>query len=436
MAQIKDITVVNPHTLELQSDAFKGDTIDLNDLQQVDVSYIENLIKQNQDRIYNQKIEGARAQWKLEAKNFEDDLEKKHQATINDLNIKIAQLSQQVSSASKEASLQISKEYDLKVQSLQFQIDTLQRNLKSEVAQAKLQQEMEDKEIIAKANADLMQDKIDFNNKLNEKDKKIDELTRIKSASSVKKLGEDLETWCNNEYKNYELSGFQYCTWEKDNTLVLAEGDSGKGTKADYIFRVYSSEEHSEDTELASVCMDMKNENPDSNPNNKKKNSDYYKKLDSDRLKKKCSYAALVSELEMDGPNDPPIFKVKDYKDMYVVRPAYFISFLSIIQSLGNKYNEIINEVHKEQRDFKDSQEILSEFAAMKDTYFDKPLATLEKQIAEIQKQSQNINEANAKLSATANNIADSVIETMREKIDRFDIQKVVKHIENHHNSK
>ena len=90
----------------------------------------------------------------------------------------------------------------------------------------------------------------------------------------------------------------------------------------------------------------MKNENPESKT--KKKNADYYKKLDSDRTKKNCEYALLVSELEMDKFNDAPIVKVTDYPKMYMVRPPYFIAFLSIIESLGKKYKDLLEKVNKE----------------------------------------------------------------------------------------
>ena len=63
---------------------------------------------------------------------------------------------------------------------------------------------------------------------------------------------------------------FFNCTWIKDNQ-VMKDEDEDKGSKADYIFKVFASEEHKENEELTSVCLEMKNENPSST--NKKKNA-------------------------------------------------------------------------------------------------------------------------------------------------------------------
>ena len=52
---------------------------------------------------------------------------------------------------------------------------------------------------------------------------------------------------------------------------------------------------YNENELLASVCLDMKDENPDSK--NKLKNSDHYSALDKNRNKKGCKYAVLVSTL-------------------------------------------------------------------------------------------------------------------------------------------
>ena len=95
----------------------------------------------------------------------------------------------------------------------------------------------------------------------------------------------------------------------------------------DYIFKVYASSSHKENELLTSVACEMKNESP--NSTNKKKNSDHFLKLDKDRKKKGCEYALLISELEWDQANDVPIRKVVGYEKMYVVRPQYFITFLS-----------------------------------------------------------------------------------------------------------
>ena len=181
--------------------------------------------------------------------------------------------------------------------------------------------------------------KEEYSNIIKEKEDVINQLQRQKANLNVKQTGEDLEAWCDNTVKEAMQNGFLNCTWQKDNEVIKEEGEQ-KGSKADYIFRIYSDNLHIEQTEIASICMDMKDENPDSI--NKKSNSDYYKQLDKNRVKKNCKYALLVSNLEMDKPNIIPIYKVREYEDMYVVRPAYLITFLNMITSLATKYSSLI----------------------------------------------------------------------------------------------
>ena len=147
----------------------------------------------------------------------------------------------------------------------------------------------------------------------------------------------------NTKFKKALFTGFRAIYIDKDNVSIKEDGET-KGTKADYIFKVFCDEEKS--MELASVACEMKSEDP--NSTNKRKNSDHYKKLDADRKKKNCEYALLVSELEWNDDNDVPIRKVKDYDKMYVVRPQYFITFLNIIASLANKYQSVLLEKKKE----------------------------------------------------------------------------------------
>jgi hypothetical protein len=78
---------------------------------------------------------------------------------------------------------------------------------------------------------------------------KIASLQLSKSLLNVKQLGEELENWCNNEYQHYAISGFDTCTWEKDNKSIKDPLDA-KGTKADYIFKVYATNEKNEEESI------------------------------------------------------------------------------------------------------------------------------------------------------------------------------------------
>ena len=243
------------------------------------------------------------------------------------------------------------------------------------------------------------------------------QLQRQKSALNVKQTGEDLEAWCNNEVLSYMQNGLEQCTWEKDNQVIRYE-DETKGSKADYIFSIFSS--RLKDIPLTRVCLDMKDENPDSV--NKKKNADYYKALDLNRRKKDCKYAVLVSNLELDKPNDIPIFKVCEYEDMYVVRPAYLMTFLNMLVSLTTRFAELVLTKEQERLELKTLLQLKEDFESLKKTYLDKPLEALGRNIDEIRKQNDKITDASRKIGEYCDTITRSYLNEIENKLARFDL--------------
>ena len=79
----------------------------------------------------------------------------------------------------------------------------------------------------------------------------------------------------------------------------------------------------------------------------KKKNSDFFKKLDKDRTDKKCEYAVLVSLLEKDNEYYDDIVTVHDYKLMYVIRPQHFITLIGFLRQANTKSQHLQNEIHR-----------------------------------------------------------------------------------------
>lgn len=277
-----------------------------------------------------------------------------------------------------------------------------------------------EKELEEKHNSDLAK----LKQELEETQTKYNQLSLTKSFQNVKTLGEELEKWCTQEYENAALAGFNNCTWQKDNDVIKENGEN-KGTKADFIFKVFSDTPSKCAYPISSVCLEMKNESNVST--NRKKNSDYYKKLDDDRNKKGCEYALLVSELEWDTANDSPIKKVSEYEKMFVVRPQYMITFLSIIYSLSTKYSEIINAKNKEALNLKESQELIDEFESLKKTYLEKPLIALEKQVDEINKNNDKIIDAANKNRDLISKLITDTLSTIENKIEKFNIIKLAK---------
>ena len=456
--------LINERQLELLEDAKIGDIIDLNELVEVDLAFLNTKINSEATSLYQKSLN---AQYELRVKELNNeknnalkDLENKKDKEIADLNNKIANLNKENLHNIEKTKLEIKANYEREINDLNYKLNN--KDLEKNNALKDLENK-KDKEIADLNNkiANLNKENInnvektklelkniyereinDLNYKLNNKDKdyeldkinliskydkkitdlenNINNLKLVKSSLNVKKLGEELEKWCYEEYQNYAVTGFKNCTFLKDNESVKDDTDS-KGSKADYIFKIYSNDEYN--TILSSVCCEMKNEDP--NSLNKKKNSDHFKKLDSDRNKKGCEYALLISELEWDSTNDSPIKVIPDYPKMYLVRPPYFIVFLGIIYSLALKYQDILLAKDKENLELKDKQELIDNFNELINTYINKPIDSLNKKIEDILNNSQTITKANQKIIDICNEIIDKTINTIKEKINTLEIKKL-----------
>ena len=322
-----------------------------------------------------------------------------------------------------------------KYQEIKVKFDLLEASLEAKLKQKEL--EIENKYIneinTLKNEKEIIKNKMDLEREkaLNEqkevyakellnRDELINNLQRQKSSMNVKQTGEDLESWCDNEVTSYMQNGLFNCIWHKDNKVVKNE-DETKGSKADYIFKVYASDKHIDNELLASVCLDMKDENPDSKT--KQTNAHYYKALNDNRNKKNCKYALLVSNLERDKPNDLPIYKVREYENMYVVRPAYMMPFLNMLASLTSRFSELVLSKEKEIVELRSKLDLADEFEKIKETYLDKPLESLDKQIDAIIKSSESIKKASNEIDATCEKIKSSYINNILDKISKFEIK-------------
>ena len=90
----------------------------------------------------------------------------------------------------------------------------------------------------------------------------------------------------------------------------------------------------------------MKNENDQTST--KKKNDDFFAKLDKDRRDKGCEYAVLVSLLESDNDfyNTGIVDVSHKYEKMYVIRPQFFIQLISLLRNAGLRTLEYKTELN------------------------------------------------------------------------------------------
>jgi len=200
-----------------------------------------------------------------------------------------------------------------------------------------------------------------FTNQLVVKDETIrmreDEIERLrdfKQKLSTKMVGETLEQHCEVEFNKLRATGFQNAYFEKDN-------DATGGTKGDYIYR----ESDDEGNEVISIMFEMKNENDETAT--KKKNEDFFAKLDKDRKNKGCEYAVLVSLLEADNEyyNTGIVDVSHKYEKMYVVRPQFFIPIITLLRNAAMNsmvYKAELNMMRNQNIDITNFEEKINAF--------------------------------------------------------------------------
>ena len=154
------------------------------------------------------------------------------------------------------------------------------------------------------------------------KEEELDYRKDMKLKLSTKMVGESLEQHCENEFNKIRSMGFQNAHFEKDNNIK-------PGSKGDYIYR----ETDDNDVEIISIMFEMKNESDATAT--KKRNEDFLKELDKDRIDKKCEYAILVSVLESESElyNAGIVDVSYRFPKMFVVRPQNFISIITLLRN-------------------------------------------------------------------------------------------------------
>src|SRR5690554_6534051 len=397
MSELK-VQIKDENTLVLEEDGQVGDIINLKALHSVDESFIVDAINNKRDEVYLRMLEGVR------------------QANINEIRLKTSELTDKFNEEkfglleakrSLEQKLQTDLQQAVKDQKAledklnlqhQYEIDKLENQLKQIKIQTQQDVEKvftnklsEKERMISNLNNDIdklkLQHQLDLSSALKkleaaliDKEKEIEQLTRERATRSIKKIGESLESWCDEQFKMTSLYGFKTSTWDKDNQVVRVVGDKS-GTKGDYIFKVYNNAKH--DILLTSAMCEMKSE-----------------------------------QLESEN------------KKMYVGRPSFCITLLGIIESIGMKYADIITDREVQRIDFKESQDILDEFENFKKEIMDNSLRHIETQVIDISKKATTIISSANSILQSVNVIVDRHLNTVRNKIDGFSIKRVTNHID------
>ena len=230
------------------------------------------------------------------------------------VNLQLSEVKSQ--SQAKESQLQS------QIQALQAQIQQAEQAKQLAVAQVRQQAT----EAYMRKEQELAQEKTKWEEQLKAAQEQVAYYKEMKLKMSTKMVGETLEIHCSTLFNQLLRPLMPNAYFEKDNEVV-------EGTKGDFVFR-----DKSEDgVEYVSIMFEMKNENDETAT--KHKNEDFLAKLDSDRRKKGCEYAVLVSMLEPESElyNGGIVDMSHRYEKMYVIRPQFFIPLITLLCQTSKK---------------------------------------------------------------------------------------------------
>jgi hypothetical protein len=212
----------------------------------------------------------------------------------------------------------------------------------------------------------------------------------MKAKLSTKMMGETLEQHCEIEFNKIRATAFPNAYFEKDN-------DASSGSKGDYIYR----ESDESGNEIISIMFEMKNEGDETAT--KKRNEDFLKELDKDRVEKKCEYAVLVTLLEADNElyNSGIVDVSHKYPKMYVIRPQFFIPMITVLRNAAQnsmQYKADLALVRSQNIDITNFEDNLTKFKEgfsknyqLASRKFSDAIVCIDKSIADLQKTKENL---------------------------------------------
>jgi hypothetical protein len=372
----------------------------------VDEAGFADIAKQVRDHEFEKEIKSRLALANQEKdtaiKLAEANIKNLLQQSLSDKDRELSELNAKLSSIKIEKELEVSKAVSL--------IEKERNELLNGIKNKELENEVKRRDLVEKFNEEIKtRDKI-----IELKDQEIEHRKDMKQRLSTKMLGETLEQHCEIEFNKLRPTAFQKAYFEKDN-------DGSTGSKGDYIYR--ESDEHG--NEIISIMFEMKNEGDDTVK--KKKNDDFLKELDKDRIEKKCEYAVLVSLLEADNElyNTGIVDVSYKYPKMYVIRPQFFIPMITLLRNAAMnslQYKAELALVKSENIDITSFEENMNKFKDGVTRNYDLAKAKFRTAIEEIDKAIANLQKTKESLTSSENNLR-----LATEKADELSIKKLTK---------
>ena len=377
----------------------------------VDDSVYTNIVKQVRDQQFLEEVSNRLAIAENEKKSAVTIAEQK---LINNYQQKLADKQREIDILTQKSKSELIEELSKKdeaINSLKSSLGKIDAEKQLELSQAIKNIEKERDQLVNNLNAkdtemELKEKSLkeDFRRELEHMEKNVklkdDEIQRLKDFKqklSTKMIGETLEQHCETEFNKLRATAFQNAYFEKDN-------DASGGTKGDYVFK----ETDHNGNEIVSIMFEMKNEGDETAT--KKKNEDFFTKLDKDRRDKGCEYAILVSLLESDNEfyNTGIVDVSYKYEKMYVIRPQFFIPIISLLRNAGMKslqYKEELAVMRNQNIDITNFEDKINEFKTGFAKNYDLASRKFMTAISEIEKTISHLEKTKAALLSSENNL-------------------------------
>lgn len=395
---------------------------------------VEKRIKSNlelEKKILENKLDDIKKENEIEKLNFETSYKEKIanlENVITQLNEKLKSFEELNENNMKIEKMSIENLYKEDISklnntifNLEAKINTLNDEAKRNLEIEKITVENKYKEeinllknnILNLQNNELMI-KDRYKTELKNKDEIIEYYKDLKSKLSTKMLGETLEQHCEVSFNRLRSTAFPNAYFDKDN-------DVSSGSKGDYIYREFDEN----GLEILSIMFEMKNQNDETKT--KKKNRDFFKELDKDRKEKRCEYAILVSLLEQENElyNEGIVDVSYEYEKMYVIRPQFFISIISLLRNGARgvlKYKQELNAIKNQNIDISNFENDLLNFKDKFGKNYENASKKFNEAIEKIDKSIKNLQETRAALLASENNLR-----LANDKLDGLTVKKLVK---------
>lgn len=370
----------------------------------VDEAGYADILKQVRDHQFEEEISSRLA---LAEKEKENAIKLAEANIKNTLQAQLAEKDKQLTELKAKTDTELAKQLaqkETEIAEMKSKIQNAETEKKLEISEAVKKLEKERDNLANEVKTKELEKnnlenslKQQFTTELQNKDAiikyKDDEIARVKDMKlklSTKMLGETLEQHCEIEFNKLRATAFQNAYFEKDN-------DSSGGTKGDFIYK----ETDGEGNEIISIMFEMKNENDATTT--KKRNEDFFAKLDKDRKDKNCEYAILVSLLELENEfyNSGIVDVSHRFEKMYAIRPQYFIPIITLLRNAAMnslKYKQELNLIRNQNVDITNFEDKINKFRdgfsknfISASNHFQKAIEEIDKSIARMQKVKQEL---------------------------------------------